>query len=214
MEEKEKIVFDVRFFSAVFSPLCYMRKKRSGKISQAKEKKRRWGGGKKKVTLSIREGANCQGYISTDDWCEAGFFCQPVTKQECLMFSLLVTLLCIFLCQHYGPIWTAKALQSPAGHLSSSWRCECSASAECQGFVMTWEPADRQVCCKKDSFLSHCENINVPIMAYNCQRGLPPDSCVVSLICSPVTCFLEFRFSYGVTCKQVTICRPVPGGTW
>lgn len=58
------------------------------------------------------------------------------------------------------------------------------------------------------------QNINVPIMAYNCQRGLPPDSCVVSLICSPVTCFLEFRFSYGITCKQVTICRPMPGGTW
>lgn len=213
MGGKEKIFFDVGFFffsSAVFSLSVIQEKKRLWKISQAKEKKKEGC----KVTLSIREGANCQGYISKDDWCEAGFFCQPVTKQECLMFSLLVTLLCIFLCQHCGPIWTAKALQSPAGHLSSSWRCECSASAECQGFVMTWEPADRQVCCKKDSFLSHCENINVPIMAYNCQRGLPPDSCVVSLICSPVTCFLEFRFSYGVTCKQVTICRPVPGGTW
>lgn len=29
-------------------------------------------------------------------------------------------------------------------------------------------------------------------MAYNCQRGLPPDNCVVSLICSPATCFREF----------------------
>lgn len=35
------------------------------------------------------------------------------------MFSLLVTLLCIFLCQRCRAILTAKALQRPAGHLSS-----------------------------------------------------------------------------------------------
>lgn len=71
------------------------------------------------VRPSIREETNCQGYASVDDWCQLGLFCQPVRRQECLMFSLLVALLCIFLCQRCGPIWTAKALQRPAGHLSS-----------------------------------------------------------------------------------------------
>lgn len=78
-----------------------------------------------------------------------GCFCQPVRWLECLMFSLLVALLCIFLCQRRWAIWTARALQRPAGHPSSSWRSECSASAECWWFVMTWEPADRQVSYKK-----------------------------------------------------------------
>lgn len=78
-----------------------------------------------------------------------GCFCQPVRWLECLMFSLLVALLCIFLCQRRWAIWTARALQRPAGHPSSSWRPECSASAECWWFVMTWEPADRQVSYKK-----------------------------------------------------------------
>lgn len=44
-----------------------------------------------------------------------GCFCQPVRWLECLMFSLLVALLCIFLCQRRGAIWTARALQRPAG---------------------------------------------------------------------------------------------------
>lgn len=78
-----------------------------------------------------------------------GCFCQPVRWLECLMFSLLVALLCIFLCQRRWAIWTARALQRPAGHPSSPWRPECSASAECWWFVMTWEPADRQVSYKK-----------------------------------------------------------------
>lgn len=78
-----------------------------------------------------------------------GCFCQPVRWLECLMFSLLVALLCIFLCQRRWAIWTARALQRPAGHSSSSRRPECSASAECWWFVMTWEPADRQVSYKK-----------------------------------------------------------------
>lgn len=96
-----------------------------------------------------REETNCQGYAWEDDWCQAGLSCQPVRRQECLMFSLLVMLLCIFLCQRRRAIWTAKALQRPAGHLSSPWRSQCSASAECQWFVMTWELADRQVLCKE-----------------------------------------------------------------
>lgn len=33
--------------------------------------------------------------------------------------------------------------------------------------------------------MSHCENINVPVMGYNCQWRPAPDSCVASLICSP-----------------------------
>lgn len=78
-----------------------------------------------------------------------GCFCQSVRWLECLMFSLLVALLCIFLCQRHWAIWTARALQRPAGHPSSSWRRECSASAECRWFVMTREPADRQVSYKK-----------------------------------------------------------------
>lgn len=44
-----------------------------------------------------------------------GCFCQPVRWLECLMFSLLVALLCIFLCQRRWAIWTARALQRPAG---------------------------------------------------------------------------------------------------
>lgn len=78
-----------------------------------------------------------------------GCFCQPVRCLECLMFSLLVALLCIFLCQRHWAIWTASALQRPAGHPSSSPRPECSASAECWWFVMTCAPADRQVSYKK-----------------------------------------------------------------
>ena len=71
----------------LFFPFLPKQKERPWKISQAKEgkKKEEKGGGKggegkkkkrkkkrkkekkKKVTLSIREGANCQGYISKDD---------------------------------------------------------------------------------------------------------------------------------------------------
>lgn len=75
--------------------------------------------GERRVRARGREETNCQGYASEDDWCQAGLSCQPVRRQECLMFSLLVTLLCIFLCQRRRAIWTAKALQRPAGHLSS-----------------------------------------------------------------------------------------------
>lgn len=105
--------------------------------------------GERGVRAGGREETNCQGYAWEDDWCQAGLSCQPVRRQECLMFSLLVMLLCIFLCQRRRAIWTAKALQRPAGHLSSPWRSQCSASAECQWFVMTWELADRQVLCKE-----------------------------------------------------------------
>lgn len=94
----------------------------------------------KRVSMAAREqreDTNCQGYGCEDDWWQAGLFCQPVRRQECLMFSLLVTLLCIFLCQRHWAIWTAKALQRPSGHPSSSWRPQCSASAECRWFVMT-----------------------------------------------------------------------------
>lgn len=73
----------------------------------------------RRVRARGREETNCQGYSLEDDWCQAGLSCQPVRRQECLMFSLLVTLLCIFLCQRRRAIWTAKALQRPAGHLSS-----------------------------------------------------------------------------------------------
>lgn len=75
--------------------------------------------GESKVRAGGREETYCQGYASEDDWCQAGLSCQPVRRQECLMFSLLVTLLCIFLCQRCRAILTAKALQRPAGHLSS-----------------------------------------------------------------------------------------------
>lgn len=75
--------------------------------------------GEYEVRAGGREETYCQGYASEDDWCQAGLSCQPVRRQECLMFSLLVTLLCIFLCQRRWAIWTAKALQRPAGHLSS-----------------------------------------------------------------------------------------------
>lgn len=105
--------------------------------------------GERGVRAGGKEETNCQGYAWEDDWCQAGLSCQPVRRQECLMFSLLVMLLCIFLCQRRRAIWTAKALQRPAGHLSSPWRSQCSASAECQWFVMTWELADRQVLCKE-----------------------------------------------------------------
>lgn len=75
--------------------------------------------GEHKVRAGGREETYCQGYAWEDDWCKAGLSCQTVRRQECLMFSLLVTLLCIFLCQRRRAIWTAKALQRPAGHLSS-----------------------------------------------------------------------------------------------
>lgn len=105
-----------------------------------------------------------------------GCFCQPVRWLECLMFSLLVALLCIFLCQRRWAIWTARALQRPAGHSSSSRRPECSASAECWWFVMTWEPADRQVSYKKKhspiSLLSCRESIAAPVMG----RRLPREA--------------------------------------
>lgn len=117
-----------------------------------------------------------------------GCFCQPVRWLECLMFSLLVALLCIFLCQRRWAIWTARALQRPAGHPSSSWCPECSASAECWWFVMTWEPADRQVSYKKT-----CTHFPFVVQwkhrcscngeGGNCHRRLAPDSCVISLIC-------------------------------
>lgn len=105
-----------------------------------------------------------------------GCFCQPVRWLECLMFSLLVALLCIFLCQRRWAIWTARALQRPAGHSSSSRRPECSASAECWWFVMTWEPADRQVSYKKKkhppiSLLSCRESIAAPVMGETTATG-------------------------------------------
>lgn len=126
-----------------------------------------------------------------------GCFCQPVRWLECLMFSLLVALLCIFLCQRRWTIWTARALQRPAGHPSSSWRPECSASAECWWFVMTWEPADRQVSYKKTcthfpfvvQWKHRCScNVVGSVgggvrTGHNCHRRLAPDSCVISLIC-------------------------------
>lgn len=124
-----------------------------------------------------------------------GCFCQPVRWLECLMFSLLVALLCIFLCQRRWAIWTARALQRPAGHPSSSWRPECSASAECWWFVMTWEPADRQVSYKKTCthfpFVVHWKHRcscnggreGGREGRVDCQRRLAPDSCVISLIC-------------------------------
>lgn len=124
----------------------------------------------------------------------SGCFCQPVRWLECLMFSLLVALLCIFLCQRRSAIWTARALQKPAGHPSSSWRPECSASAECWWFVMTWEPADRQVSYKKTcthfpfvvQWKHHC--------SCNGGGGGAPDSCIVFLIWRQdnMKCFARF----------------------
>lgn len=117
-----------------------------------------------------------------------GCFCQPVRWLECLMFSLLVALLCIFLCQRRWAIWTARALQRPAGHSSSSRRPECSASAECWWFVMTWEPADRQVSYKKKPS-THFPFVVQGKHRCSCNGGddchgrLAPDSCVISLIC-------------------------------
>lgn len=158
-----------------------------------------------------------------------GCFCQPVRWLECLMFSLLVALLCIFLCQRRWAIWTARALQRPAGHPSSSWRPECSASAECWWFVMTWEPADRQVSYKKNkkkhapiSLLSCSESIAAPVMGGggDCHRRLAPDSCVISLICGQgdLKCFVFFFASLWIfwfwchRFSQVTICCAAPRG--
>lgn len=60
---------------------------------------------------------------------------------------------------------------------------------------------------KKESFLSLCENINVPVMGYNCQRRPAPDSCVASLICSPGDLrSSQFKFGCGVLYKQAGIC--------
>lgn len=57
MEEKEKIVFDVRiFFSAVFFPSLPYQKKRSEKISQANEKKKGGGEGEKKGYSEYQRG--------------------------------------------------------------------------------------------------------------------------------------------------------------
>lgn len=118
-----------------------------------------------------------------------GCFCQPVRWLECLMFSLLVALLCIFLCQRRWAIWTARALQRPAGHSSSSWRPECSASAECWWFVMTREPADRQVSYKKKTTFTHFPFVVQGKHRCSCNGGddchgrLAPDSCVITLIC-------------------------------
>lgn len=130
------------------------------------------------------------------------------------MFSLLVALLCIFLCQRRGPIWTAKALQRPAGHLSSPWRAECSASAECQWFVMTWEPADRQFFWyRKKGFLF------VTLRKHQCPcNGLQlSEEASTWQLCGRTNlqprwlAFPEFTFGYGVTYKQVTICCWVLG---
>lgn len=139
------------------------------------------------VRPSIREETNCQGYASVDDWCQLGLFCQPVRRQECLMFSLLVALLCIFLCQRRGPIWSANALQRPAGHLSSPDAVSVQPQLSASDLLwleskLTDSSSGTE---KKDSFLSHRENINVPVMGYNCQWRPAPDSCVVALICSP-----------------------------
>lgn len=162
-----------------------------------------------------------------------GCFCQPVRWLECLMFSLLVALLCIFLCQRRWAIWTARALQRPAGHPSSSWRPECSASAECWWFVMTWEPADRQVSYKKTCthfpfvvhWKHHCScnggrEGGEDGGGVDCQRRLAPDSCVISLICrqDDSKYFVFFSASvwvfFGFWChilSQVTICCSAAG---
>lgn len=163
------------------------------------------------------EETNCQGYASEDDWCQAGLSCRPVRRQECLMFSLLVTLLCIFLCQHHRAIWTAKALQRPAGHLSSpdAPNAQPQLSASDLLWLESWLTDRSSVRRgKKESFLSHCENINVPVMGYNCQWRPAPDSCVASLICSLSDLHSSrFRFGCGATYKQTTICcSPLLGG--
>lgn len=134
--------------------------------------------------------------------------------QEAGMFNVLII--------GYAVVYIS--LSAPPSHLNCQstskacrsfifpWRSQCSASAECQWFVMTWELADRQVLWKeggrkKGSFLSHCENINVPVMGYNCQRRPAPDSCVASLICSPGDLHSsQFGFGCGVTHKQPAIC--------
>lgn len=167
--------------------------------------------GEYEVRAGGREETYCQGYASEDDWCQAGLSCQPVRRQECLMFSLLVTLLCIFLCQRRRAIWTAKALQRPAGHLSSP--DAPNAQPQLSASDLLWLESrltDRSSVRrgeKKESFLSLCENINVPIMGHNCQRRPAPDNCVASLICSPGDLHSsQFKFGCGVTYKQAAIC--------
>lgn len=152
-----------------------------------------------------------------------GCFCQPVRWLECLMFSLLVALLCIFLCQRRWAIWTARALQRPAGHPSSSWRPECSASAECWWFVMTWEPADRQVSYKKTCthfpFVVHWKHrCSCNGGGGNCHRRLETDSCVISLIWMTWEYFFSSflpHCGFWSQCyifSQVPICCGVPQG--
>lgn len=155
-----------------------------------------------------------------------GCFCQPVRWLECLMFSLLVALLCIFLCQRRWAIWTARALQRPAGHPSSPWRPECSASAECWWFVMTWEPADRQVSYKKTCthfpFVvqrKHRCSCNVAVGG-GCTR-LSQEAgtwqlCHLTNLQTgrlEVFCLLFFCLSVDFWNWWVTICSEVPRGT-
>lgn len=118
-----------------------------------------------------------------------GCFCQPVRWLECLMFSLLVALLCIFLCQRCWAHLNCQSTSKASGHPSSSWRPECSASAECWWFVMTLEPADRQVSYKKTcshfpfvvQWKHHC-SCNGRGGGRDCHRRLAPDSCIIFLI--------------------------------
>lgn len=94
-----------------------------------------------------------------------GCFCQPVRWLECLMFSLLVALLCIFLCQRRWAHLNCQSTSKASGHPSSSWRPECSASAECWWFVMTLEPADRQVSYKKTcSHFPFCRAVKASLL--------------------------------------------------
>ncbi len=97
------------------------------------------------VRPSIREETNCQGYASVDDWCQLGLFCQPVRRQECLMFSLLVALFVYIslsaLRTHLNCQSTSKACRS----FIFPWHGEWFSLNWVLVIVMTWEQADRQL---------------------------------------------------------------------
>lgn len=169
------------------------------------------------VRAAGREETNCQGYASEDDWCQAGLSCQPVRRQECLMFSLLVTLLCIFLCQRRRAIWTAKALQRPAGHLSSpdAPNAQPQLSASDLLWLESWLTDRSSVRREKKGILF------VTLWKHQCSRNGLQLSVEASTwqLCGLtnlqsrwLALFPGFRFGCGVTYKQAAICCSPPQG--
>lgn len=116
-----------------------------------------------------------------------GCFCQPVRWLECLMFSLLLALLCIFLCQCRWAIRTARALQRPAGHPSSSDALNVQPQLRTSDLLWLESQLTDRSPIKKHapiSLLSCTESIAAPVMVGgNCHRRLETDSCVILLIC-------------------------------